>query len=392
MKPWIPTLFLCAAWCAAAFAEDKPVENAAPPAEAQAPRQIEVAFVLDTTGSMGGLIDGAKQKIWQIANEIARGEPTPELKLALVGYRDRGDEFVTRITPLTDDLDAVYGDLTKFVASGGGDGPESVNQALHEAVHQIDWSESDEVLKIIFLVGDAPPHMDYEQDTPYPDTCRAAVTAGLIINTIQCGGDPKTTEIWKEIARLSEGEYVAIEQSGGMASIETPVDAELAELSRELGATVVAYGAAERQAAVAGKVVVAESAPAAAAADRMFYMRSRAGESLGVITGDGDLVAEVQSGRIDAEAAASKPAEELPEPMRKMSEAERVEYLEGQVARRTELQERVAVLTARREAYVREALEKQGGDGFDRRVAEIVQKQAARQAEPEAPAREPATP
>src|SRR6266480_3690831 len=58
----------------------------------QSKPRIEVCFVLDTTGSMGGLIEGAKQKIWSIANEMISAQPTPELKLGRIGYRDRGEE------------------------------------------------------------------------------------------------------------------------------------------------------------------------------------------------------------------------------------------------------------------------------------------------------------
>src|SRR5438552_12164021 len=94
--------------------------------------QVEVVFCLDTTGSMGGLIDAAKQKIWSICNQIAGGKPTPQLKVGLVAYRDRGDEYVTKVTDLTDDLDAIHTQLMGFRAAGGGDFPESVNQALPE--------------------------------------------------------------------------------------------------------------------------------------------------------------------------------------------------------------------------------------------------------------------
>ena len=73
--------------------------------------RIEVCFVLDTTGSMGGLIEGAKQKIWSIANEMISAQPTPELKLGLIGYRDRGDDYVVKSFGLTDDIDAIYGHL-----------------------------------------------------------------------------------------------------------------------------------------------------------------------------------------------------------------------------------------------------------------------------------------
>ncbi len=130
-------------------------------AETKAPNEkkprIEVVFVLDTTGSMGGLLEGAKQKIWAIANDMVSAKPTPELKVGLVGFRDRGDDYVVKPFALTDDIDAIYGDLTAFEAGGGGDTPESVNEALDEAISKMKWSDDRSVLKIIFLVGDAPP-------------------------------------------------------------------------------------------------------------------------------------------------------------------------------------------------------------------------------------------
>src|SRR5947209_11607192 len=76
--------------------------------------QVEVVFCLDTTGSMGGLIEGAKQKIWAICNQVVSGQPTPEVKVGLVAYRDKGDAYVTQILDLTDDLDAVHAKLKEF--------------------------------------------------------------------------------------------------------------------------------------------------------------------------------------------------------------------------------------------------------------------------------------
>mgnify|MGYP000616137923 CR=1 FL=1 len=73
-------------------------------------KTLELVFAIDTTGSMGGLIEGAKQKIWAISNQIASGKPVPSLKVGLVAYRDRTDAYVTKVFDLTDDLDAV-GDL-----------------------------------------------------------------------------------------------------------------------------------------------------------------------------------------------------------------------------------------------------------------------------------------
>src|SRR4051812_45753618 len=144
-------------------------------AEPPKPMSVEVCFVLDTTGSMGGLIDGAKRKIWTIANSIVAADKGAKVKFALVPYRDRGDAYITKVFDLTDDIDKVYADLQSFKAEGGGDGPESVNEALTDAVNKVAWSGDADVTRLVFLVGDAPPHMDYANDVKYPQTCEAAV-------------------------------------------------------------------------------------------------------------------------------------------------------------------------------------------------------------------------
>ncbi|NUN52003.1 MAG: VWA domain-containing protein, partial [Planctomycetaceae bacterium] len=240
-------------------------EEAAPaslPAKEERPR-IEVAFVLDTTGSMGGLIETAKRKVWSIANDLLRAKPTPDLRLGLVAYRDRGDEYVTRITPLDADLDRVYADLTAFRADGGGDGPESVNRALRDAVTKLSWTAGDRVLRVIFLVGDAPPHMDYAEDVPYARTCEEAVRAGIVINTLRCGGAADTEKVWTEIARLSEGTYAPIPQEGSEA-VATPFDGRIAELGGRMSAGFVAYGEDEARERAEAKVRKADAAAGAA--------------------------------------------------------------------------------------------------------------------------------
>ena len=199
--------------------------------------RIEVVFALDTTGSMSGLIEGAKRKIWAIVSEIIHGDPTPELQVGLVAYRDRGDEYVIRVNDLSTDIDAVFAKLTGLSAAGGGDTPEDVNQALHAALNRMSWSQGNKVLRIIFLVGDAPPHMDYKLGPKYFKTCKLARKRGIFVNSIRAGGDPKTEQVWKHIADLGDGRYFSIEQSGGMLAMATPYDDKLAELARELDET-----------------------------------------------------------------------------------------------------------------------------------------------------------
>ena len=353
--------------------------RAADPDAKPATPAVEVAFVLDTTGSMSGLIEGAKQKIWSIANQVTRPEgdgPRPRVKIALVGYRDRGDAYVTQVHDLSDDLDAVFGHLSAFKADGGGDGPESVNQALHEAVTKLSWSTDRDTLKVVFLVGDAPPHMDYEQDVKYPDTCKQAVAKDLIINTIQCGGDTTTTPIWRQIAELGEGRFAQIGQTGDMTVAATPVDGELAELNRAMAATVVPYGAAAQQREVVGKVAAATAAPAAPAADRMKYMKEA--EAGSAISGAGDLVTDAAAGKVKLDELKDA---ELPAALQGKNAEERAAYVEQQAQRRAELQVKIDDLLKQRQAHLdaqRAEQAKAGkGDAFDEQVAAMLAEQAA---------------
>ena len=346
-------------------------------AEAAKPR-IEAVFVLDSTGSMGGLIEGAKQKIWSMANDMISRKPAPEIRIGLVTYRDKGDAYVTKSFDLSDDIDSVYTNLQSFKADGGGDSPESVNQALDDAVNKIHWSKDKGVLRVIFLVGDYPPHMDYQDDVKYQVTCQQAMKKDLIINTIQCGNVAETTPVWQEIARLSEGQYVQLSQTGDMVAIATPYDVKIAKVNAEVNKTVIAYGDARQREAVAGKVamssLVATSAPAAAA-DRATYNSKDRGKA---VQGRGDLVNDLRDGSAKLEGL--KP-EELPEPMRKMDEKERKAYVEQQSAQRDKLNKQVAQLAKQREDYISAEKKKQaaaggGKDSFDSAVRRIIDTQA----------------
>jgi hypothetical protein len=371
-----------------------------PPAPSPRPR-VEVAFVLDSTGSMGGLIEGAKQKIWSIANAIIAPAPgsglpgtaaghadpglpgalwpngvraAPQVRIGLISYRDRGDEYVTRFHDLTEDIDAVFGNLQSFQADGGGDDEESVNQALYEAVHRMGWSADPDVLKIVFLVGDYPPHMDYRGEVKYPETCQAAASRGLIINTVQCGQVPETTRVWKEIARLAEGAYVALEQSGNMQTAATPYDEEMARLAGEIARTVVPWGTRERRAEAEAKNRAAAAAPAAVAADRAAFNLATGGKA---IQGSGDLLEDLLSGEVDL---AKIKKEELPPPMQGMSLEEQKSYLADQRAAREALNSRLSQLAKQRAAFLQQEQQKLAGQGdsFDRKVAEIIAGQIER--------------
>src|SRR3981189_2612969 len=117
---------------------------------------VEVAFVLDTTGRMGGVIEASKRKIWSIATAIVDSNPDADIRMGLVAYRDIGDDYVTRTFDLTADIQDLYANLLELKARGGGDWPESVNEALDVAVNKLQWTAGSDVRGIVFLVVDAP--------------------------------------------------------------------------------------------------------------------------------------------------------------------------------------------------------------------------------------------
>lgn len=355
----------------AVFAAFSPLSQAEENVEAiktDVPERVEVVFVLDSTGSMSGLIEGAKQKIWAIANEIVCRKPAPEVKIGLITYRDKGDEYVTKMFDLTDDIDAVYGNLTTFKAAGGGDGPESVNQALNEAVCKMSWSDGKEqVYRVIFLVGDAPPHMDYQDDVKYEISCKEALDKNILINTIQCGTMADCTPIWQEIAKKGEGEYVQIGQQGDMVAVTTPFDEKIAALTRELNATVIGYGSRELRSEVSEKLRSAGSSSFAVQADRATFNAFSGGRA---VQGAGDLVYEVSENGMDLSRLKD---EELPENMKNMSADERQEYLNSQIAKRKIINEKISDLGRQRTDWLSEqSRANPTANSFDAKVSEMI--------------------
>ncbi len=353
------------------------VDPSAQPLQVQQQASIDVVFVLDTTGSMGGLIEGAKQKIWSIANAISQAQQTPVIRFGLVGYRDRGDDYVTTITPLTEDLDTVYVDLMNYKAQGGGDTPESVNEALFTAVERFEWTKQEDALKLIYLVGDAPPKMEYQDDVKYQASCKLAKEQGIIINTIQCGNLADTQWFWQEISQLANGAYARIEQSGGVVAITTPYDEQLARLDMEIQRTMIDYGDADTYAYQIAKRArssgIESKASPEAAADRAVYNISGSGRRN--MLGRQELVDDVFNNDFDLDEIEKS---ELPEELQSLT----IEELKAEVAqqkdKRDELSKSIKDLAAKRAAYLREHLPKAGRDGFSQKVLEALIEQGAR--------------
>ena len=332
--------------------------------------RVDVVFCIDRSGSMGGVIETAKQKVWSIVNEIARAKPSPELRIGLIGYGSA--EQVVHKLDLTSDLDEVYKHLTTYKVDAGGD--EFVGHAIHVATGDMKWADGKQVLKIIYVVGNetarhGPSHLDYAKTAP------AAIGKGIKVNAIYCGtSDAGTIPTWQEVAKLADGQFLQIAGDGGAVVVTTPFDADLAALNGKLNATYVAYG---RAGAAGAANQAAQDANASRLSPAVLADRAAAKSAAQYSNVRWDLVDASKEKDFDLKKLKD---EELPEAVRKLDVAGRQAYIETKSKEREDVQKSIKELAARRDAFVKEEtakLAKAGkGDSFDAAVRDSLRKQA----------------
>ncbi len=183
---------------------------------------VDIVFILDTTGSMGEEINRLKKTIEIINLNLASLPSTPKIRFGMVLYKDTGDAYVTKVVPITSNLEEFTAQLNKVGASGGGDTPEDLEAALYDAVEKLEWNRDG--IRLGFVITDAPPHLDYQRDYNYSDTIKKAKKAGIKISTIGVGGLNLTGEyILRQIAQYTYGKYIFLtygekgESAGGKA-------------------------------------------------------------------------------------------------------------------------------------------------------------------------------
>jgi hypothetical protein len=319
-------------------------------------KKVDLVIALDTSSSMDGLIDGARAKLWDVVNLLARAQPQPTVRVGLISYGNDGYDarggWVRKDAELTTNLDAVYAKLFALRTNGGS---EYVARAVHEAARDMAWDQDQNSLKIIFVAGnegaEQDPKISLEQ------ALGEARDKNIFVNTIYCGSSSASESAgWQRVAQLGKGEYAAIDHNRNVAVV-TPMDAELSRLSNELNKTYVGYGGGA-SAGVALQATMDKSsssvgAPAAAS-------RAQAKASALYRNDDWDLVDARAHGK---KKVAEMPAAELPEPMRAMDEKERTAYLDGKAKDRVALQKKIVELSQKRDAYIAEERKKEHARG-----------------------------
>jgi Mg-chelatase subunit ChlD len=328
---------------------------------------VDVVFAVDTTGSMGGLLDGAKRTVWSIAQHIQKTDPDADVRIGLVAYRDVGDEYVTKDLPLTRDLDAVFAELSTFEAAGGNDIPEDVDAAMDVALHKMQWRA--DAKKLMFVVGDAPPASRGEVPT-FDVLAREAGTKQIVINAIRAGQDRDTAASFAQIAALSGGQFSTIQQDGGVHQIATPYDDKMAALQNEIDGTAIIVGDEGARTGYTRRMEAAAAAPAAAKADRATYYAHKGASGAPA----DDLVGGIASGEMTWDGVAQG---SLPADLRGKSKDELAKEVAVRTEKRAKAQAELETVTKQREEFLDGEKKKSAdpADAFDSSVNAAIDAQ-----------------
>jgi hypothetical protein len=343
------------------------------PTRTAGPR-IQLAILLDTSGSMDGLIDQARSRLWKIVNEMAaarKNGKAPRLQVALYEYGQNSlpaaAGYLRRIVPLSDDLDRISEELFKLRTNGGD---EYCGLVIQEAVHGLAWSRADGDLKMIVIAGNEP----FSQGaTDYRAACREAIAGGIIVNTIFCGGYQEGLQSgWKAGADLADGQYLAIDADQTPPPIAAPQDEEIARLSNEMNRTYIAYG----KDGAGGKARQKEQdLNAAGVSGEVMAQRAAAKAAPQYSNSAWDLVDAKKAGAVKLEEMAEA---ELPLEMKGMSAQEKNDYVAALQARREALQKKIARLHEEREHFVKNKRQDQATAGtLDAAIIRALRLQAA---------------
>lgn len=338
------------------------------------PPTVKVALLLDTSNSMDGLINQAKNQLWKIVNELDKAEVggrKPRLQVALYEYGNDGlsiqKNYVRRVLPFTTDLDLLSEKLFALKTNGG---EEYCGAVIQDSLKNLDWGGSANDMKAIFIAGNEPFN---QGGISYKESCAAARQKGVLVNTIFCGdrGEGART-YWEDGALLAGGRFLVIDQDRAVAEVPTPYDKELSSLGTQMNQTYVRYGpqgaaGAARQQAM--DQAAESSAPSVAA------NRAASKASSNYSNSNWDLVDARKEAGLDISKVKT---EQLPPEMQKMSAAERSAYLDKKRVEREKIQKRIQELTKKREAFIAQNQKKQGGkDSLDTAMLKAIRVQAA---------------
>ena len=309
---------------------------------------IQMVILLDTSGSMEGLIEQAKTQLWKIVNEMALAKKNGKVPRLLVGLYEYGkstipasEGYLRMLVPLSEDLDRISEELFKLKTNGG---QEYCGKVIRAATRGLQWSQNNSDYKVVFIAGNEP---FTQGDVDYKTACRSAIEKGIVVNTIFCGNyEQGIRTFWKDGADLADGKYMNIDQNQKIVHISAPQDKAIVKLGQELNQTYIAYGKAGKGKKERQK---RQDKNALSVNEEVMVQRSVAKSSPQYSNATWDMVDAVKEGKVKIE---DMKEEDLPEELKKMNKRERVEYVNKLKKKREDIQTKINKLNREREKYV----------------------------------------
>ncbi len=335
--------------------------------------KIKIALILDTSGSMNGLIDQARSQLWQTVNDLSLAQyegQSVDIEIALYEYGndnisyDQG--YIRKLSDLTTDLDKISEDLFSLTTNGGS---EYCGLAIQKSLEELNWGHSNDDLKLIFIAGNEPFSQGYFS---YEKACKNSISKGIIVNTIHCGNEQQgIAQHWAHASELADGTFVNIDQNQQTVYVPTPFDNDIASLNEQLNTTYLAYGSEgekrrERQ--------LGQDKSASKIAPGNMVQRTIAKSSKAYKNEQWDLIDA--SDDKDFEIAQIE-TESLPEEMQQMDEEERIEYIESKKNERSEIKKKIQKLSNQRAQFLAEnEKNKTKEDNLNSAMSNAIVKQA----------------
>ncbi len=180
---------------------------------------LDIVFLLDSTGSMGDELDRIKATIFTISQQIGQLPGSPHVRFGLVTYRDRSEQYVSKHWDFTSEVATFSSNLNTIQADNGGDTPEDFNAGLADTLDNLSWnSDQQHSLRLVFTVTDAAPHNDYGDEAGYGSLMQKAAARGIKVFTVAASGMTDDGEyIYRQVAAYTLAKFVFLTYANGVS-------------------------------------------------------------------------------------------------------------------------------------------------------------------------------
>jgi hypothetical protein len=333
---------------------------------------IKIALLLDTSGSMDGLIEQAKSQLWKIVNQLALAKKNGEnanLQIALYEYgNDRNNAengYVRQVLPLSSELDEISKELFALTTNGGS---EHCGQVIAKSINELAWEAGSGGLQAIIIAGNEP---FTQGSVNYKEACSLAKSNDILVNTIHCGDrEEGIRTFWKDGADLTNGFYGTIDMNQATIYVETPYDDSIEVLSAKINETYLAYGD-KRDYYLMNQSTQDANASGYGQSNSVERAVSKSSH---VYSNEGwDLIDAKKSGDFDITKIKE---EELPAEMRGMTTSQKLAYIAKKEAERNVIRTKIQDLNAKRSAYISQQGVDPGANSLEGALLKAIVKQA----------------